>query len=752
MSIPRAWPLALLLAGAPLLSATSCSSGPATGTGGTGGAPTGSVSSSAHASTGAVASGSGGSAPLTETFTVSGVVTDGKSPVEGALVMQGGGQPAMTTGPDGAYTITLTQAIPGTPAVVAAKIGYRAAGVEFYELPTGPVELALRFAAAPDNVGYLYAQPGDGDVQHDKNTTFCGHCHTTFAKQFHGSEHAESARSAELQDLYAGVSEAFPSAAACQAAGGTWRAGLVPGTASDTASKCYLGGGVLPDLNPACGGAGQLACDDPAAPAAEKPTAFGRCADCHAAGMDGKAGGRNLLDAVGVGYQEGTHCDLCHHVRDVDLSKPPGVGGALILQRPHETQSDQPGSPVWQVTYGPLADVPNGFVGGSYQPGYSASTYCGACHEQKQEALVPGTALDAARWPGGLPTHSTYSEWAASSYNTPAGQCQSCHMPKDDTGLTNSLDVTTPVDASITFGFVRAPDQIRQHTFQGALAGTPRLIDGALQLSLAAAPGGPGLAVDVQVLNKGSGHAIPSGEPMRALLLLIDADACGQALTPAAGMTLDDVAGATAAGQVGVDVTAAGSTLTWAAGAKLAKAGDAVRVVRPTGTFEDYAGIGIFAGPGLTPAQKGVEIRTPVGEAKVLSAAGAQLTLSAALAAQAGDLVYLGDAVAAPVTDGDASRALAGRAGHTFARVLVDATGARGVPHHRGVDLASDNRLASGASATTHHGYGVPVGCAAATVTAKLVYRRSGVTLARQRGWDARDYVVATATANVTLP
>src|SRR5205814_893027 len=84
---------------------------------------------------------------------VTGVVTDGMSPVEGALVMQGGGDPqqGVTTGADGAYSIELTQMIPGTPTVVAAKIGYRTAGVEFYELPGGPVELALRFVTPPDS-------------------------------------------------------------------------------------------------------------------------------------------------------------------------------------------------------------------------------------------------------------------------------------------------------------------------------------------------------------------------------------------------------------------------------------------------------------------------------------------------------------------------------------------------------------------------------------------------------------------------
>jgi hypothetical protein len=192
--------------------------------------------------------------------------------------------------------------------------------------------------------------------------------------------------------------------------------------------------------------------------------------------------------------------------------------------------------------------------------------------------------------------------------------------------------------------------------------------------------------------------------------------------------------------------------MTWASGAQAGKPGDVVRVVRPTGMFDDYPGVGYFGSPSLTPAQKGLEIRSPVGQATVLSAGGGALTLDAAIAAQSGDLVYLGDALIGPVMEGDGSRALAGLPGYTFARVLVDASGARNVPHHRAVDVASDNRIPPMASAATTHAFSIPAGCATASVTATLVYRRMPVMLARERGWVATDYVVGTATANVALP
>jgi hypothetical protein len=706
-----------------------------------------SSSSSSHSSSSLSSGGPGGGAPLPPTYTLTGVVTDGVSPVEGASVMQGGGAVQMVTGADGKFTLAMTDG-PGIPFAAAAKVGYRTGGLEIYELPTGPVEIVMRFAALPDNEGYTYGEPGIGDPAHDNNTGICGHCHTTYVREWRESPHSETAKEPLLQDLYAGAS-GHADAPSCQAAGGVWRTGLVPGT-TDTAARCYLGAGVLPELNPACAG-GALACDDPALDAAHRPTAFGRCADCHAPGINGKAGGRSLLEATGIAYDAGNHCDFCHHVKDVDLSKPPGVGGALILQRPSEKLTDLPGeTQLLQVLFGADPDVPNGFMGGSWQPKFTSSELCGGCHEQRQEALVPGTQLDPVRWPSGLPTHSTYSEWAASSYGNTEKTCQFCHMPPDTNGLTNSVDTTTPEGAGMTGGVPRAPDKIRRHIFREPLEGSPRLIDGSVLLDVAAVAQGGSLAVTAHVQNVNVGHAVPSGEPMRSLLLVVRATACGVEMTPSGGMTLDDWGGALARGVLGQGPSLSGTQLAWA-GAPLAK-GQVVRVVRPTGSYDDYRGVGFFADPTLTPAEKGIEILAPVGEAVISAVTAGGATLASAIAAQPGDLVYVVDSFAWPPIDGAPALALAGRPGWSFARTLLDPAGARGVPHYRAVDILSDNRLMPGVTATTTHAFAIPAGCAKADVEALLLFRGIPLALARERGRDTEDAVVATATATAALP
>jgi hypothetical protein len=584
----------------------------------------------------------------------------------------------------------------------------------------------------------------------DNSTAVCGHCHTTFVKQYRSSAHARATKDPLVQDLYAGVTGAAQDAASCAASGGVWKTGLVPGTAGDTATKCYVGGGVLPDLNASCGGSGQLACDDPALAAAAKPAAFGACADCHAPGMDGKAGGRNLHDATGIAFDAGNHCDVCHKARDVDLTKPAGVAGALVLQRPKEKQSDDPAAKVVQVMFGPLPDVPNEFMGGSYQPKFTTSELCGACHQQHQAALLPGASLDPGRWPEGLPVHDTYEEWKASSFNNPGTPCQFCHMPPDDTGLKSTVDVTNETNASISFGFVRPPEQLRQHIFRGPLEGSPRFIDSALNLVLSLSfdmgPGGePLVSAEVAIQNILAGHAIPTGEPMRQLMVVVQADGCGASWAAVGGGTIQDGGGALASGVLGSGVMVSGTTMTWA-GAKAA-VGMRVRVVRPSGTFDDYAGVGLFADPTLTAEEKGLEVFAPVGEATVVGVTGDTITLDAAIEGAAGDIVYLGEGVPATIGDGDTSRALAGAAGYVFQKTLVDPSGARHVHHYRAVDIASDNRVPPQGSATSSHTFAIPAGCASGKVTATLLYRPVPADMARLRGWEAKDWVVGKATS-----
>jgi hypothetical protein len=217
------------------------------------------------------------------------------------------------------------------------------------------------------------------------------------------------------------------------------------------------------------------------------------------------------------------------------------------------------------------------------------------------------------------------------------------------------------------------------------------------------------------------------------------------------GLTINDVGGSVAEGAVGTDALVAGNTVTWADGAAVASAGQVLRIVRPTGVFDDYVGVGFFGEAGLTPSEKGMPVREPVATATIVSVVGNDITVDAPVTTLAGDIVYLGDPAPSMWADGQAAKNLAGAAGYTFARVLTDSASARSVPHYRAVDMASDNRIPPGQSARTSHRFDV-TGCTQATVKARLLYRPVPTHMARLFGWTASDFIISAAEESVGVP
>lgn len=675
-------------------------------------------------------------------FEITGIVLNGdQAPVAQAMVMQGGrSESFVLSREDGTFTLPMVNPGYGIVTVVASKIGFRASGLEFMSAGLD-VTLTIREIKGPDNEEYVFEEPGDGvdDMKED-----CTHCHTKFAKDFLNSKHAEAAKNPLLHDIYAGVNRAMVNQEDCESAGGSWLQGKEPGTDSTLMMRCYLGGGVLSDLNANCGGPGELSCDDPGLSAENKPSAFGACADCHAPGIDGRLGGRDLGDAVGLAYDKGVHCDVCHKVADIDMSKPPGVGQRLVMGRPSEPGRN---TFVWDpVYYGPLADVPNVAMGGGYQPKFNQAVFCAGCHEQNQDALIPGEEVAADKFPEGLPIHTTYSEWQAGPYNSDATPCQFCHMPETH-GVTNATNLARRENQSATFGFEREPSDVRRHSFRGPLQGEDRLIDEALYVSvkLEVAPGV--VQASVSVANVGCGHAVPTGEPMRALVMVVEADGdnCAE-LSAMGGMTIHEAGGTYLKGVIGAELIFDQTEVTWPAATKAAP-GMVIRAVRPTGVFDDYAATGYFGQLEMSAQDKGLEIMEPVGAAMVVTAANGSLTLDTSLVLEAGDIVYLGDVWTGDETDGASSKSLAGLSGYTFAKVLTDSAGNQQVPHYKAVDMIRDNRIGPGSRAITQHSFEVPVGCEIGTVRAKVLYRPIPVPQAALRGWEARDYIIASAAA-----
>jgi len=628
-------------------------------------------------------------------------------PAEGVTVSQGGREDRWTTGPDGRVDVDVDREVVGDLAVIAS---HPEARIEAGWIWDDTVEVSIdldRFDPV-DNEAYVFLNPGDPG--HSPTSAQCGHCHVTIAEDFFSSRHPWSTSNPILQDLYAGAAAALDNKTDCEAAGGNWWTGLIAGEEIVAGDRCYLGDGALPALNEGCGETGS--CDTSA-------TIFGGCADCHAPGIDGKLGGRDLLEAEGFAYTRGIHCEVCHHVESVDESGPPGVAGWLRILRPSDP-SNTPSFGDWRpMLFGPHDDIPNAYMGIVQRLVFTEGRFCGGCHQLEQEVLVSTATIDSVRWPSGkLPIHSTFAEWA----DGPQGvTCQGCHMPPDSE-VANTADLQLfPNTVGVTGGWYRPSPSVRRHAWVGPRSEGDPMSGVAAKVELETSVEGGTLTVLATTRNKGAGHALPTGEPLRAALLLVEAACDGVPLTPTGGDVVPDYGGAQDRLSAGEDWNS------WPG----ATPGDVVRVVTRPGGFHDYLGPGPFGDGTFDAEAKGLPLETFAGQASIVAVDGDQVTFDAPL--PEGDFAYR-------VLPGLEPGEFAGAPGFGFARVLVGPDGRRMVPHFLAVDVVSDNRLLPWGPWTSTHQFATT--CEEPTVKAVLLYRAYPLELARERRWEAADRIL----------
>lgn len=633
------------------------------------------------------------------------VVTLDGVPTAGIVVGQGGRPERWLTDAEGVAVIPIDTEVPGDLAINASHPEARIeAAMVWPGLTDATIELD-RFNPQ-DNPDYIFQNPGEPG--HSPTSAQCGHCHVTIAEDFFAGQHPWAASNPVLQDLYSGTSASRQTQADCEAAGGKWRTGITPGTL-EPASRCYLGDGVLPALND-CGT--DSTCDD-------KAMAFGGCADCHAPGIDGKLGGRDLLEATGIAYQRGVHCDVCHHVEGIDDAGAPGVAGRLKILRPSDPGLT-PSFGDWRpLLFGPHDDIPNPFMGIVQRLVFRESRFCAGCHELQREVILPGEAADLKRWSDGrLPLLSTFTEWQSSGVMV---TCQGCHMPGDPE-VENTADLQLfPTTVGVAGGWPREKPAVRRHIWLGPRSEGRPLGGGSATVNIETAVADGELTVTATTSNCCAGHAIPTGEAMRSLILQVEARCNDEVLTAVGGDAIPDYGGYLMRKGAGDDWQV------WQG----ATPGQLIRVTKFTGQYHDYSGFGPFGDGTFDATAKGLPVEEVVGTATVVSVDDDTVTFDNEL--PAGDVAYLVEA--APEDDSWAN--LAGTPGFGFARVLTGPDGRRMVPHFLAVDVASDNRLLPGKPWTTTHRFQTT--CETPTVTARLRYRRYPPGLAGEKGWEMGD-------------
>lgn len=200
------------------------------------------------------------------------------------------------------------------------------------------------------------------------------------------------------------------------------------------------------------------------------------CLHCHSP-LAAATGDLSLTKKVSW---EGITCDYCHSIRDVTLT------GANPVAQVELTGAKS----------GPYADVVSPAHGTIFSKVHTTSLICTTCHEYRNTL--------------GFAVLTTYSEWKESSYGKAGQQCQSCHMYAVEGKV---VDVRVKVPGA---------DGINLHQMPGSHS--VEQLNKAIRSQLTVVRDGEQLKVTVKMTNAGAGHYVPTGSPMRQLILEVKMD------------------------------------------------------------------------------------------------------------------------------------------------------------------------------------------------------------------------------------
>ena len=226
------------------------------------------------------------------------------------------------------------------------------------------------------------------------------------------------------------------------------------------------------------------------------------CLGCHAPA----AGLLNDSDLLRKVSWEGVTCDYCHSMREVTEG---GSNLKAVVQFSN-------------MKSGPSKNAASPAHGTAYSSVHTSAVLCAVCHEYKNA--------------GGFPVVTTYSEWKASPSGKGDVECQQCHM-------------------DLVQGAVVEPRVKRESSHVVNLHAMPgshsvRQLNKALTARLTASRDGRSIAVEVKIKNEGAGHFLPTGSPMRQVILGVRATSGGvtigtetriytRVLADAAGKTIE---------------------------------------------------------------------------------------------------------------------------------------------------------------------------------------------------------------------
>jgi hypothetical protein len=183
---------------------------------------------------------------------------------------------------------------------------------------------------------------------------------------------------------------------------------------------------------------------------------------------------------------EGVTCDFCHSLKSVEVT-----GHTVAM----EVRFDG-------TKTGPLKDAASIGHGTAFSPIHTSSLVCAGCHEYRNAQ--------------GFGVLTTYSEWEQSAYASSGANCQTCHMAE------TSAEVVDPKIKRLERSTVNL------HAMPGSRS--LDMLNKAVTLRLRTRREADELVVEVDLENRGAGHRIPTGSPLRRLELEVEMAARGRQL------------------------------------------------------------------------------------------------------------------------------------------------------------------------------------------------------------------------------
>ncbi len=200
----------------------------------------------------------------------------------------------------------------------------------------------------------------------------------------------------------------------------------------------------------------------------------GLCLRCHAPAL---LQGQDTKWERKVSW-EGVTCDFCHSVRSVTAD----ARAPFVLD-------------VGQVKSGPLRDAQPTVHGARFTEAFASPMLCNPCHQFTNDK--------------GLDVLSTYREWQSSDYPAKSVTCQSCHM------RSTSGKVVDPKVKAVSHS-------VNLHEMPGGHSVSE--LNRALNAVISSARRGNTVDVSVQVWNRGAGHKLPTGSPLRTIVMVVQVD------------------------------------------------------------------------------------------------------------------------------------------------------------------------------------------------------------------------------------